>query len=54
METLISILAQAYPPPAPWPGPLTYIGVAMLLAALFIYVMNRRAPKDDAEEHDNA
>jgi hypothetical protein len=46
---LLSLAQTTTPPGGAWPGPLTYIGVAMLIAAAVIYYLNRRAPPDDKE-----
>jgi hypothetical protein len=46
---LLSLAQTTTPPGGAWPGPLTYIGVAMLIAAAVIYFLNRRAPPDDKE-----
>ncbi|GIV90773.1 MAG: hypothetical protein KatS3mg055_3291 [Chloroflexus sp.] len=37
--TLLDIVQQT---PEPWPGPLTYIGLALLLVAALMTIYNRR------------
>jgi len=38
---LLRVLLQE---PEPWPGPLTYLGLALLLVAVLMTIVNRRKP----------
>jgi len=41
VESLI-LLRTLLQEPEPWPGPLTYLGLALLLAAVLMTIINRR------------
>jgi hypothetical protein len=52
--SLLHTLAQtATPPGGSWPGPLTYVGLGMVILAAVIYILNRRAPPDDSAPPDD-
>jgi hypothetical protein len=52
-QSLLLTFAQTTPPGGAWPGPLTYVGLGLLIMAAIIYFLNRRAPPDDSTPPDD-
>ncbi|WP_281181305.1 hypothetical protein [Chloroflexus islandicus] len=42
MEHYVVLLSVLQQEPEPWPGPLTYLGLALLLVAVIMTIYNRR------------